>query len=77
MEMQAAFGPLITAGIFAATLSSALACLVSGPKLLQVKVFNNCSLESYECHLSSFSGCWPRQTVSQIGLVCQRFRQTR
>lgn len=36
MQIQSGFGPLITAGIFAATLSSALACLVSGPKLLQV-----------------------------------------
>lgn len=31
------FGPLIYAGIFAATLSSALAFLVSAPKVFQVK----------------------------------------
>ncbi|XP_048373302.1 solute carrier family 12 member 3-like isoform X2 [Sphaerodactylus townsendi] len=35
MSMVSAFGPLITAGIFAATLSSALACLVSAPKVFQ------------------------------------------
>ncbi|XP_075048286.1 solute carrier family 12 member 3-like [Mixophyes fleayi] len=35
MSMVAAFSPLITAGIFAATLSSALACLVSAPKVFQ------------------------------------------
>uniref|UniRef100_A0A669DQR7 Solute carrier family 12 member 3 n=1 Tax=Oreochromis niloticus TaxID=8128 RepID=A0A669DQR7_ORENI len=35
MSMVSAFGPLITAGIFGATLSSALACLVSAPKVFQ------------------------------------------
>ncbi|KAM3821716.1 solute carrier family 12 member 3-like [Vipera latastei] len=35
MSMASAFSPLITAGIFAATLSSALACLVSAPKVFQ------------------------------------------
>uniref|UniRef100_A0A803TY68 Solute carrier family 12 member 3 n=1 Tax=Anolis carolinensis TaxID=28377 RepID=A0A803TY68_ANOCA len=35
MSMVSAFSPLITAGIFAATLSSALACLVSAPKVFQ------------------------------------------
>ncbi|UYV72588.1 SLC12A1 [Cordylochernes scorpioides] len=35
MEMVSAFGPFITAGIFAATLSSALASLVSAPKVFQ------------------------------------------
>ncbi|KAK7482628.1 hypothetical protein BaRGS_00026127 [Batillaria attramentaria] len=35
MEMMAGFGPLITAGIFSATLSSALASLVSAPKVFQ------------------------------------------
>ena len=33
--MEALWGPLITAGIFAATLSSALASLVSAPKVFQ------------------------------------------
>ncbi|KAJ4938723.1 hypothetical protein JOQ06_003332 [Pogonophryne albipinna] len=33
--MVSAFSPLITAGIFGATLSSALACLVSAPKVFQ------------------------------------------
>lgn len=33
--MQSAFGPLVLAGIFAATLSSALAALVSAPKVFQ------------------------------------------
>uniref|UniRef100_A0A670J579 Solute carrier family 12 member 3 n=1 Tax=Podarcis muralis TaxID=64176 RepID=A0A670J579_PODMU len=35
MSLVSAFSPLITAGIFAATLSSALACLVSAPKVFQ------------------------------------------
>lgn len=35
--MVSGFGPLITAGIFSATLSSALASLVSAPKVFQVK----------------------------------------
>uniref|UniRef100_A0A8C4WSL2 Solute carrier family 12 member 3 n=1 Tax=Gopherus evgoodei TaxID=1825980 RepID=A0A8C4WSL2_9SAUR len=35
MSMVSGFSPLITAGIFAATLSSALACLVSAPKVFQ------------------------------------------
>ncbi|XP_062888086.1 solute carrier family 12 member 2-like [Mobula hypostoma] len=35
MTMFSAFGPLITAGIFSATLSSALASLVSAPKIFQ------------------------------------------
>uniref|UniRef100_A0A914XYB5 Uncharacterized protein n=1 Tax=Panagrolaimus superbus TaxID=310955 RepID=A0A914XYB5_9BILA len=35
METGALWGPLITAGIFAATLSSALASLVSAPKIFQ------------------------------------------
>ncbi|XP_030042516.1 solute carrier family 12 member 3 [Microcaecilia unicolor] len=35
ISMVSAFSPLITAGIFAATLSSALACLVSAPKVFQ------------------------------------------
>ena len=36
MSLVSAFGPLITAGIFSATLSSALASLVSAPKVFQV-----------------------------------------
>uniref|UniRef100_A0A3Q2YCQ5 Solute carrier family 12 member 3 n=1 Tax=Hippocampus comes TaxID=109280 RepID=A0A3Q2YCQ5_HIPCM len=35
MSLASAFGPLITAGIFSATLSSALASLVSAPKVFQ------------------------------------------
>ncbi|CAF0850672.1 unnamed protein product [Adineta steineri] len=35
MKMISAFGPIITAGIFAATLSSALASLVGAPKIFQ------------------------------------------
>ena len=34
--MVSAWGPLVTAGIFAATLSSALTSLVSAPKVFQV-----------------------------------------
>ena len=40
MEIESLWGLLITAGIFAATLSSALASLVSAPKIFQV-VANN------------------------------------
>ncbi len=36
MSLVSAFAPLISAGIFGATLSSALACLVSAPKVFQV-----------------------------------------
>ncbi|CAJ0589999.1 unnamed protein product [Cylicocyclus nassatus] len=35
VEMESLFGPLITAGIFAAGLSSALASLISAPKIFQ------------------------------------------
>ncbi|XP_072374520.1 solute carrier family 12 member 3 isoform X2 [Scyliorhinus torazame] len=35
MRLVSGFAPLITAGIFGATLSSALACLVSAPKVFQ------------------------------------------
>lgn len=37
MEMVSFYGPLITAGIFSASLSSALASLVSAPKIFQVR----------------------------------------
>lgn len=36
IELVSIFGPLIYAGCFAATLSSALASLVSAPKVFQV-----------------------------------------
>ncbi|XP_076339954.1 solute carrier family 12 member 2-like isoform X4 [Tachypleus tridentatus] len=41
MELISAFGPLIYAGIFAATLSSALASLVSAPKVFQALCKDN------------------------------------
>uniref|UniRef100_S4R6A1 Solute carrier family 12 member 2 n=1 Tax=Petromyzon marinus TaxID=7757 RepID=S4R6A1_PETMA len=41
MTMVSGFGPLITAGIFAATLSSALASLVSAPKVFQALCKDN------------------------------------
>lgn len=37
MSLVSGFGPIITAGIFSATLSSALASLVSAPKVFQVR----------------------------------------
>lgn len=40
MSMVSGFAPLITAGIFGATLSSALACLVSAAKVFQVRLQN-------------------------------------
>ncbi len=39
MEVVSVFGPIITAGIFSASLSSALASLVSAPKVFQVQIF--------------------------------------
>ncbi|XP_069758934.1 solute carrier family 12 member 1 isoform X2 [Narcine bancroftii] len=41
MSMVSGFGPLITAGIFSATLSSALASLVSAPKIFQALCMDN------------------------------------
>ncbi|KAL4692171.1 hypothetical protein H8959_015981, partial [Pygathrix nigripes] len=41
MSMVSGFGPLITAGIFSATLSSALASLVSAPKVFQALCKDN------------------------------------
>ena len=38
MEMVSGFGPIVTAGIFAATISSALTSLISAPKVFQVSV---------------------------------------
>lgn len=38
IELVSIFGPLIYAGCFAATLSSALASLVSAPKVFQVSI---------------------------------------
>ena len=38
MEMVSAYGPIITAGIFSASLSSALASLISAPKIFQVYI---------------------------------------
>uniref|UniRef100_A0A7N8YNA5 Solute carrier family 12 member 3 n=1 Tax=Mastacembelus armatus TaxID=205130 RepID=A0A7N8YNA5_9TELE len=61
MSMVSAFAPLITAGIFGATLSSALACLVSAPKVFQVHNTSTLSLQLYKdkllfhiCYLLSF-----------------------
>lgn len=42
MTLVSGFGPLIIAGTFSATLSSALASLVSAPKVFQVS--NSCFL---------------------------------
>jgi hypothetical protein len=38
MQLVSAFGPITIAGIISATLSSALASLVSAPKVFQVKI---------------------------------------
>ena len=38
-ELISGYGPIVYAGIFAATLSSALASLVSAPKVFQVRFF--------------------------------------
>lgn len=44
IELVSAFGPAIYAGCFAATLSSALASLVSAPKVFQVCFIQHVSL---------------------------------
>lgn len=51
MSLVSAFAPLISAGIFGATLSSALACLVSAPKVFQVmnEPINNLYTSIVEC----------------------------
>ena len=49
--MVSAFGPLITAGIFAATLSSALASMVSAPKIFEVRSLVFQSLVLYMLNL--------------------------
>lgn len=38
MQLASAFGPIIIAGIVSATLSSALASLISAPKVFQVSM---------------------------------------
>ncbi|KRZ80535.1 Solute carrier family 12 member 1, partial [Trichinella papuae] len=43
MEMQSAFSPLITAGVFAASLSSALSSMVSAPKIFQATLQALCN----------------------------------
>lgn len=58
MSMVSGFGPLITAGIFGATLSSALACLVSAPKVFQVRGWCVCTPQLLS--LSSAVGDAPR-----------------
>lgn len=55
MEMTSAVGPLVTAGIFAATLSSALASLVSAPKIFQVDselIFSFAYFNTYFLHFN-------------------------
>lgn len=50
IELVSVFGPLIYAGCFAATLSSALASLVSAPKVFQVCVrHRDMCLERNDC----------------------------
>lgn len=36
MTLQSAFSPIVTAGIFATTLSSASGCLIGAPRIFQV-----------------------------------------
>ncbi len=47
MQLISAFGPLIIAGIVSATLSSALASLVSAPKVFQVCTSDRCGMTPY------------------------------
>lgn len=39
ITLQSAFSPIIIAGIFATTLSSASGCLIGAPRIFQVKFF--------------------------------------
>lgn len=58
MSMVSGFAPLITAGIFGATLSSALACLVSAPKVFQVRCIIDLSKKTIKLsHLCPVSDC--------------------
>lgn len=62
IELVSLFGPLIYAGCFAATLSSALASLVSAPKVFQVSytITNEVQLMRSQIMLSTTSGFMQR-----------------
>lgn len=57
MEMISGWGPIIVAGISAATLSSALASLVSAPKIFQVII---------KVWINELSLLWNAGTFSQM-----------
>lgn len=63
MSMVSGFAPLITAGIFGATLSSALACLVSAAKVFQVRLQNG-----------SGGRFWEAQGQGSLGNCCKGLR---
>lgn len=54
MQMVSAFGPITIAGIISATLSSALASLVSAPKVFQVNSAKNKLIIIYKYSNSFF-----------------------
>lgn len=63
MSMVSGFAPLITAGIFGATLSSALACLVSAAKVFQVRLQNG---EGGKVVSGRPRGKGPRVTATEV-----------
>lgn len=61
MSVVSGFGPIITAGIFSATLSSALASLVSAPKVFQVRLNLNYMKGIFRSYISKHSAIHNRK----------------
>lgn len=76
VELVSGFGPFIYAGCFAATLSSALASLVSAPKVFQVRtsLLLVSSVPKLTLNLSN-AGLVQRRSVSENQVVCSRIRK--
>ena len=70
MAMVSALSPIVTAGIFAATLSSALASLVSAPKIFQV-----CNIIYMYMSVRIYNGTVMYRTLYVISLNFDLFSQ--
>ena len=68
--MVSGFGPLITAGIFSATLSSALASLVGAPKVFQVSTGSEVIF--FSCSTQQLLSLYPPQTLFVVGILFSR-----
>lgn len=64
MLLQGSWGPLIIAGIFASTLSSASGCLIGAPRVFQVHFVDRRSIYSLSRLIASFLGIMSRRTIS-------------